>query len=125
VTERFSSFNSRPPKKVWDGVAGRVVEGERITLSLVDLAPNVPVPEHHHENEQLGFVVQGEIEFTIGGETRTLHAGDTYVIPSELPHSVVTGPDGAVVVDVFAPLRADWAGLEEGEPSPSAWPDGG
>lgn len=122
MSERFSSFNARPTKKVWDGVTGRVVEGERITMSLVDLEPTVPVPEHHHENEQVGFVVEGQIDFTIDGETRTLRAGETYVIPSDVPHSVVTGPNGAVVLDVFAPLRDDWAALEVGEPSASAWP---
>ena len=103
----FSSFNSQRPRQAWDGVQARVITGERLTMALVDLEPNKPVGEHHHGNEQLGFILQGELTFTIGGETRTLGPGDTYAISSEVLHSAVTGPQGCVVVDVFAPVRAD------------------
>jgi quercetin dioxygenase-like cupin family protein len=119
--ETFSSFNSQAPRRIWDGISGRVINGERLTMALVDLAPNTPLQEHAHDNEQLGFVLQGQLTFTIGGETRTLGPGDTYNIPSNVPHSAVTGPEGCVVTDVFAPVRADWEGLATGEPAPSAW----
>jgi quercetin dioxygenase-like cupin family protein len=61
------------------------------------------------------------LTFNIGGESRTLHAGDTYVIPSNVPHDAVTGPQGCVVIDVFAPVRADWESVEQVDPAPSAW----
>jgi quercetin dioxygenase-like cupin family protein len=119
----FSDFKSQRPYQVWPGVVARAINGERVTVALVDLDPGMPVAEHHHENEQLGFIIKGEMEMKIGDETRLLRAGDNYVIPSNLPHSVVkTGPEGAVVVDIFAPVRADWANLEQGEPSPGSWP---
>ena len=56
-----------------------------MTLASVDLGPNVRVPEHHHENEQLGIVIQGSVTFTIGAESRVLGPGETYVIPSHVP----------------------------------------
>jgi quercetin dioxygenase-like cupin family protein len=121
----FSNFNSQQVRQIWDGIQGRVVTGERMTLALVDIEPNAKLQEHHHENEQMGFIVQGELDFTIGGETRTLHAGDTYVIRSDTPHDAAAGPDGCVVVDVFAPVRADWEKLERADPSPSAWKQAG
>ena len=117
----YSDFNSQRPRQVWDGIHARVVNGERLTMALVDLAANTPVQEHHHENEQLGFIMQGELTFTIAGEKRTLRAGDTYSIRSHVPHSAVTGPDGCVAVDIFAPVRADWDALTTADPSPSAW----
>lgn len=117
----FSDFNSQKPRQIWAGIQARVINGERITLALVDLEAQNQLQEHHHQNEQLGFIIQGELTFTIGGETRTLHAGDTYSIPSDVPHNAVTGPDGCVVLDVFAPVRADWENAEVVEPSPSAW----
>ena len=89
MTEAFDSFNGRPPKRVWDGVMARVVSGELITMALVDLEPNKLVPVHQHENEQIGFVIEGSLEFTIAGKTRTLGAGETYVIPSDVPHAAV------------------------------------
>ncbi len=119
----FSDFNSQRLLKVWPGVVARPIVGERMTMALVELEPGRAVAEHHHENEQLGFVVQGTMQMKIGDETRDLVAGDTYTIPSDLPHSVVrTGPQGCVVIDVFAPVRADWDAVERDEPSPGSWP---
>jgi quercetin dioxygenase-like cupin family protein len=117
----FSDFNSQRPRRAWEGIDARVINGERLTMALIDLAPNALVAEHHHDNEQLGFILQGGMTFTIGGETRTLGPGDTYNIPSHTPHSAVTGPEGCVAMDVFAPVRADWEALETSDPGPSMW----
>lgn len=114
-----------PLLEIWggDAVRARRVEGERITFAVVELAPNAVVPEHRHENEQLGMVITGEMRFTIDGETRTLGPGGTWRILSNRPHDVVAGPDGAVVIDVFNPTRADWADKVVVEPpTPTKWP---
>lgn len=103
-------------------MTARVVNGDRLTLAAVDLEPGAVVAEHRHENEQLGFVIQGSITFTIGGERREIGAGDTYAIPTMVPHEAVAGPNGCTVVDVFAPVRADWEKLERPEPFPPDWP---
>ena len=121
----FSSFNAQRPIPIWEGIQARAINGQRLTVALVDLAPNTVVQEHRHGNEQLGFIVQGELTFTIGGETRTLRAGETYAIPPDVPHSAVTGAQGCVALDTFAPGRADWEALDQLEPSPSAWNSGG
>ena len=93
-----------------------------MTLAVVDLDPNSVVVEHKHENEQLGFILQGSMVFTIDGEKRELQAGDTYEIPSNVPHDAVAGPEGCTVVDVFAPVRADWERLQRPDPFPPSWP---
>ena len=93
-----------------------------MTLAIVDLEPGVALPEHHHENEQLGFIIRGSMTMTIGGQKRELRAGDTYTIPSDVPHDAVAGPHGATVVDSFAPGRADWEKLPRPEPFPGDWP---
>jgi quercetin dioxygenase-like cupin family protein len=122
LSNRFDRLADVRPYAIWDGVTARVVNGERMTLASVDLGPNVAVPEHHHENEQLGFVLRGTIRFTIGDESRELVAGDTYAIPSHVLHRVVAGPEGCTVVDVFAPIRADWEKLPRPEPFAPDWP---
>ena len=53
------------------------------------------MPEHQHPNEQTGILIRGSLTFTIGGETRELRPGATWVIPGNVPHSVRSGPDGA------------------------------
>lgn len=110
------------PFEVWgDAVRARKVEGERITLAVVELAPNAIVPEHRHPHEQLGMVITGTVRFTLDGETRELGPGGTWRIESGKPHDVVTGPGGAVVLDVFSPTRDDWQ-FEERDVRPPVWP---
>ena len=118
----FLELHRIRPHVLREGINARAVTGERMTLAVVDLEPSATVPEHKHENEQLGFVISGALTMRIGSEERELHAGDTYTIPSNVPHEATAGSEGATVVDAFAPLRADWAALERAEPSAGRWP---
>ena len=116
------------PIQVWDGVVARRVDGEQLTLAVVELAPNALVPEHRHPNEQCGLVIEGEMHFRIADEVRVLGPGGTWRIVGNVPHEVTAGPEGAVVVDVFAPVRTDWAekrlaGTPD-EPAVLLWPRG-
>ena len=64
------------PLQVWNGVIGRAVEGERLSLAVIELDPGSIVPEHSHENEQLGMVLSGSLEFRVGDEVRDLGPGE-------------------------------------------------
>jgi quercetin dioxygenase-like cupin family protein len=118
----FQTLNRLRPHLIREGITARAVNGERMTMAVIDLEPNVALPEHHHENEQLGFVIAGIITMRIGSEKRELKAGDTYSIPSHVPHDALAGPEGCTVADVFAPIRADWNDLKRGDPSTAHWP---
>ena len=118
----FDSISKQHPIELRQGIRARAINGQRITMAVVDLEPRAVLPEHRHENEQLGFILQGSMTMRIGTETRDLHVGDTYAIPSNVPHDAKAGPDGATVVDVFSPVRADWAQLRHSDPSPGRWP---
>jgi quercetin dioxygenase-like cupin family protein len=113
---------STEPFRVWDGVVARSVDGERVAFAVVELDPLVVVPEHSHDNEQLGLVLRGSVSFRADDETRELEAGGTWRIPPNVPHEVHAGPEGAVVVDVFAPVREDWAALERLADRTPRWP---
>jgi unsaturated pyranuronate lyase len=108
----FGSTGTHEHIRIWDGVTVQAVEGDRTTLALVDLEPGATVPEHRHDNEQLGVLIRGAMRFRVGDETRDLAPGDTWRILSDTPHEVTAGPDGALAVESFAPARADWAALE-------------
>lgn len=118
----FSDVGSLAPQWIWEGVLGRAVHGDRVTLSLLELDAGAVVPTHSHENEQMGILLEGSLTFTIGAETKDLAPGGTWNIAAHVPHSVVTGPGGAVLVEVFAPARADWDAIERQDPRPSRWP---
>jgi quercetin dioxygenase-like cupin family protein len=114
-----------PAVDVWgDTVKARAIVGEGASLAVVELAPNAIVPEHRHANEQIGLCITGSITFTIDGERRELGPGGTWLILSNVAHDAVAGPDGAVVVDIFAPARTDWETLPASAPKPTVWPRG-
>ncbi|HUK45637.1 MAG TPA: cupin domain-containing protein [Gaiellaceae bacterium] len=118
----FDNAGSIPPQPIWNGLVSRSVSGEQLTLALIELEPNADVPEHSHENEQVGFLIEGAMRFTIGGETAEVRPGGSWRILSGVPHSVVAGPEGAVAVEAFSPPRHDWAAIPAAEPGPGRWP---
>ena len=118
----FEALRDISPHRLTDGIMARAVEGNRATMAVLQLDPNAVSPAHHHENEQLGFVIAGSIVMRSGTEERELKAGDTYNIPSHVSHDAVAGPDGATVVDVFIPVREDWKKLDRLDPAKPRWP---
>jgi quercetin dioxygenase-like cupin family protein len=118
----FSDVGDLEVIPIWDGVRARAVAGSEATLAHIELAPNAAVPEHHHVHEQTGMLLRGSLTFTIGGETKTLAPGAMWVIPADVPHSVVAGPQGAALAELFAPPRADWAAIERLPAAPVTLP---
>jgi len=120
----FQDLADVPLLAIWgDTVRARRIQGERITLAIVELEPNAAVPEHRHAAEQLGMVIRGRMQFTVDGETRDLGPGGTWRILGDRPHDVVAGPEGAVVIDVFSPVRSDWDEKQSLGVRPPRWPE--
>ena len=118
----FLDLSSIPPLLVADGYLARAVHGDQLTMAVVEVEPGAVLPEHDHVNEQFGMVIEGTMHFRVGEETRTLGPGGIWLIPASTPHTVTAGESGAVVIDVFSPVRADWAARELLEPRPTSWP---
>ena len=89
------------------GVAMFVTEAEKMTLSIVEMAPHSVSPEHSHPHEQIGYMVEGEFEFQIGGKSYQVGPGQIWRIPGGVPHKVIAGPHKVRAVDVFYPVRDD------------------
>ena len=77
-------------------------------MVIVELDANATLPKHNHPHEQGGIVLEGELEFMIGGETRLLHPGDLYIIPGGVDHEVQVGGTPAKVLDIFSPVREEY-----------------
>ena len=122
MTDVFAHIEGLQPIELGEGLVARAVGGERMTFAVVDLEPHAVLPQHQHENEQIGLIVQGEMRLTVGLETKVLRPGDTYVIPGNVPHTAQAGADGASVVDVFTPPRADWESRPRREATKPHWP---
>lgn len=81
--------------------------GERTLLSEVTLEKHGVVPLHSHPHEQIGYVVRGAIEFTLGDRVVVLRAGESYVIPGNLPHACHALED-SLAIDIFSPVREEY-----------------
>jgi len=90
------------------GYLARAVHGERLTFAVVEVEPGAELPEHRHDNEQFGMVIEGSVIFRVGDEERSLSAGGIWRIPSDTSQTVTAGDEGAVVIDMFSPPREDW-----------------
>jgi quercetin dioxygenase-like cupin family protein len=62
---------------------------------------------HSHPHIQSTLVASGRFEVTIGDRKAMLSAGDSFIVPTGVVHSVVC-LDGGELVDSFAPMRADF-----------------
>ena len=107
----FVDLTDHPEVELAPGVRARTPHGERIMLSRLELDAESLVPTHHHPHEQAGILLEGDLELTIGNETRLCKTGDMFIIPGGVPHCArpVNGP--ALVLDVFSPPREDYAEL--------------
>jgi quercetin dioxygenase-like cupin family protein len=100
----LSEFAAR---EIRPGFFGKMVHGEKCTLSFWDIKRGSVLEEHHHPHEQITHILEGEIDMTIGGKTHHFSAGSVYVIPSNVPHSARAVTD-CKVIDAFAPARDDY-----------------
>lgn len=93
---------------LFPGVEINTHAGQGIMLSLVEFEPDSVVPDHSHPHEQMGIMISGRLEFTIGGLTRVLGPGDVWKIPGGVVHTARALDGPAVALDVFHPIREDY-----------------
>ena len=112
---RLTRWEDMPREPVKPGIDRRLVTTKRMMLAHVYIDKDAIVPWHSHENEQLTYILQGALQFTLGDrngpeeelQTVTVHTGEVLHIPSHLPHRAVALED-TLDVDIFCPPRADW-----------------
>jgi len=88
-------------------IARKIISGDKVMVAQVFLAKGAVVPEHHHESEQITYILEGALEFQIGGQRIVVGKGQVLRIPSNVPHMAVALED-TLDLDVFSPIRHDW-----------------
>lgn len=91
-----------------EGVDARVFPGDQSMISVVRIAPGHKGKLHSHPQEQWGVLLEGSGIRTQGGEELKVKAGDFWRTPGNVEHTFEAGPDGARVLDVFAPPRDEY-----------------
>jgi quercetin dioxygenase-like cupin family protein len=95
-------------KEIFPGVNIFTAHGRHAMISLVEMKPHSRVEPHEHPHEQLGMLLEGEGDFTIGEETRHVRPGDIWRIPGGVVHSLICGDRPIRAMDVFYPIREDY-----------------
>ncbi len=87
------------------GFLVRVVWGQLIMFSHVTLQSHSEAPLHSHSEEQMGIILEGEFEMTIGDETKLLRKRDMYLVPPNITHGGFAHTEQTVILDAFSPPR--------------------
>jgi quercetin dioxygenase-like cupin family protein len=111
MTVAFARLEGLPERQMMPGVHLRILAGDALMFSIVRFDPHATVPTHQHPHEQIGFVLEGELDLWVNGARRTLSRGDLYTIPGNVPHGAETHAGTCTVVDVFHPLREEYVKL--------------
>jgi quercetin dioxygenase-like cupin family protein len=63
-----------------------LLQSDHGQLVFFQILKDVEIPAHSHKG-QWGTVLEGQVELTVGGETRLRHPGSSYYIPAGVLHS--------------------------------------
>ena len=91
------------------GITTTVFPGDQAMISIVRFEPNVRGTRHHHPEEQWGYCVSGSGTRFQGDTEVEVAQGDFWRTPGDMPHTMESGENGLVVMDVFAPPRKAYA----------------
>jgi quercetin dioxygenase-like cupin family protein len=103
-------WDDLPTEALKPDLARRLIATDRMMLAHVYLEHGCIVPKHSHENEQLTYILEGLLRFSLGddgSEVIDVAAGEVLHLPSHLPHEA-EALETTLDVDMFCPPRQDW-----------------
>ena len=106
----FINYNTKKKITIFPGAHSAMEHSAQISYGCVSLDEGVIVPVHSHPHEQWTYIVEGQMEFTLNGETQLLQPGMGAFIASDVPHGAFA-VTACKVIDVFTPVREDYREL--------------
>jgi quercetin dioxygenase-like cupin family protein len=110
----FSSLDDIPLEHVAANLNRKMMSGKQGMVVWWDAKAGAHAGSHSHPNEQLVWVIKGQIDLRIGEEKRTMKSGDIAVILGGVNHEAWFTHDSEVM-DIFCPPREDF--LKGGKPA--------
>jgi quercetin dioxygenase-like cupin family protein len=101
----FDLQHAIAPFEMAPGLRFRPAAEGNLMVNLVSFEPNVVAPVHAHSEQQAIYVIEGEVEYEVGGEIRTLRPGMAVIIPPHVPHGARTHDSSCLELDIFTPPR--------------------
>lgn len=90
------------------GLKRRVLAfNEKLFLAEHEMAKGWTGTMHSHPQEQMVYVVRGQLKVTCEGKTFEVRTGDTFVVRGGVEHGA-SALEESLVIDVFTPWREDY-----------------
>ena len=89
------------------GWFGRYFHSPSMTFAHYEFRKGASIHEHHHPQEEVYEVLEGELEVTIEGAARVARPGVVAIVPANARHSVKALTDGRMIV-VDTPRRPEF-----------------
>jgi quercetin dioxygenase-like cupin family protein len=104
-------YDDMPVQEIRRGVERRLGHTDNLMITVMDFddgPKDWPDPPHFHPHEQVSYVVEGEIIVVLDGQPTHLKAGDAFLVPPGVPHSIQQLTAHVRLVDCFTPIREDF-----------------
>jgi quercetin dioxygenase-like cupin family protein len=101
----FVTWEAIDPIEILPGLRFQPVLGDQLMVNFVYFEPNTEAPLHWHSEEQISFVIDGELEFEVAGRKQMVRRGQAVLLPSNVPHAARTFDGPCLEVDAFYPPR--------------------
>lgn len=104
---QFIHFDQMPFEELNEKISRRYVYGKQAMLVYFKLKKGAVIPEHHHPNEQITYILSGAVKVFCQGKEYLVKKGEVLIIPPNAPHKFEALED-TIDMDVFSPPREDW-----------------
>ncbi len=111
ITKTFSqqyNWTDVPVEQIGEGIKRQMIVGNQLMVCRLCIAPHVVTPAHDHPHEQITFIEQGRVLFTIEDEERVMQVGDILHFPSGCWHGATMLDEEVILIDIFTPIRKDF-----------------
>lgn len=80
---------------------------DSLLMSELEFQKGASLPEHVHQSDHSGYILQGRIRMIIDGEVRELVQGDSWCIAKNLRHST-EAIEESKVIEVYSREKEDF-----------------
>jgi len=94
-------------REIVPGFTGKYYHAASLSIGWLDAKAGHTVPLHSHIHEQVSYVQEGKMLFTIEDEQFVLEAGMAITVAPNLKHGATAITD-CKLIDVFNPVREDY-----------------
>lgn len=103
----FSNFAEKPFIEKKPGIFMKVLTGQNMQLAYGHLEPETTTL-HSHPNEQIGYILSGEVEITIDTKASLCKSGMAYSIPAGVKHGFkVVSTEPLEYIEIFSPSKKE------------------